>query len=112
MSFLAKLRYVEGQSLENQFKQLNKRKLTPTDANKKAKSKKYEATRPERRFNTFLVSRGQKDRPWLNYNKAKNVMTCILSIKLMYDEKDDNGYCERFLYDVNWKLVEEYAREE
>ena len=31
----------------------------------------------------------------------------------MYNEKDDNDYCEGFLYeDVNSKLVEEYAREE
>ena len=31
----------------------------------------------------------------------------------MYNEKDDNDYGEGFLYeDVNWKLVEEYAREE
>ena len=31
----------------------------------------------------------------------------------MYNEKDDNEYCEGFLYeDVNWKLVEEYVREE
>ena len=29
------------------------------------------------------------------------------------NDQDDNDYCEGFLYeDVNWKLVEEYAREE
>ena len=33
----------------------------------------------------------------------------------MYNDKDDNDYMysEGFLYeDLNWKLVEEYAREE
>ena len=31
----------------------------------------------------------------------------------MYNDKDDNDYCEGFLYeDVNWKLVEEYVGEE
>ena len=35
------------------------------------------------------------------------------ALELMYNEKDDNDYCEGFLYeDVNWKLIDEYAREE
>ena len=75
MSFLAKLKYVEE---EIPRKPLNKRKLTPTDADKKAKSKKYEATRPEGIFNISW----QKDRPWLNYDEEKIVTTHSMCIKL------------------------------
>ena len=37
----------------------------------------------------------------------------LSALELMYNGKDDNDYYEGFLCeDVNWKLVEEYAREE
>ena len=76
MSFLAKLKYVEGAIPGKPLKR--KSTATRTDAEKKAKSKQYEKARPERSFNISW----KKERPWLEFDESKNVMTCSLCVKL------------------------------
>ena len=74
MSFLAKLKYVDGAILGKPF---NKRKLTSMDANIKAKSKKYEEMWPKQR------SRGEKTGLGWSTTRKKNVMTCSTCVCAM-----------------------------